>query len=81
MELWIIYFTFVKSHLVGHMQVLGSAKMVLETNKHPGQLKDEVASPGGTTIAGIHELEKMGFRAALMNAVLAATERGEKFSK
>jgi pyrroline-5-carboxylate reductase len=61
--------------------VLGSAKMVLETNKHPGQLKDEVASPGGTTIAGIHELEKMGFRAALMNAVLAATERGEKFSK
>ncbi|CAM6100242.1 unnamed protein product [Calypogeia fissa] len=59
---------------------LGSAKMVLETKKHPGQLKDDVASPAGTTIAGIHELEKAGFRAAWMNAVLATAKRGEQLA-
>jgi pyrroline-5-carboxylate reductase len=57
---------------------LGSAKMVLETKRHPGQLKDEVASPAGTTIAGLHELEKAGFRSAWMNAVVAAAKRGEQ---
>ncbi|XP_010543836.1 PREDICTED: pyrroline-5-carboxylate reductase [Tarenaya hassleriana] len=49
--------------------------------KHPGQLKDDVASPGGTTIAGIHELEKGGFRATLMNAVVAAARRGSELSQ
>ena len=58
--------------------VMGSAKMVQETGMHPGQLKDQVASPGGTTIAGIHELEKAGFRSALMNAVTGAAERASK---
>eukprot|EP00741_Cyanophora_paradoxa_P023168 tig00021571_g22378.t1 len=61
--------------------VLGAAKMVLETGKHPGLLKDAVASPGGTTIAGIHELEKAGFRASLMNAVLAASQRSAELGK
>jgi pyrroline-5-carboxylate reductase len=55
--------------------VLGSAKMLLETGMHPGQLKDMVASPAGTTIAGLHELERGGLRATLMDAVEAATER------
>ena len=55
--------------------VLGGAKMVLETNLHPGALKDMVTSPGGTTIEGLHELEKGGVRAALMNAVRAAAAK------
>ncbi|HEY7310449.1 MAG TPA: pyrroline-5-carboxylate reductase [Gemmataceae bacterium] len=55
--------------------VLGSAKMVLETQSHPGVLKDMVASPGGTTIAGLHALERAGVRGALMDAVEAATRR------
>jgi pyrroline-5-carboxylate reductase len=55
----------------------GGAKMVLETGLHPGQLKDMVTSPGGTTIEGLHELEKGGVRAALMNAVRAATEKAK----
>jgi len=55
--------------------LLGSAKMLLETGLHPGQLKDMVASPAGTTIAGLHALERGGLRAALMDAVEAATLR------
>lgn len=60
--------------------VFGSAKMVLETRQHPGALKDAVASPGGTTIAGLHELERCGVRGALMDAVEAAARRSAEFS-
>ncbi len=61
--------------------VLGSAKMVLETGTHPAALKDAVASPGGTTIAGLHALEQAGFRAGLMNAVAAAAARAAELGK
>jgi pyrroline-5-carboxylate reductase len=61
--------------------VLGAAKMVLETGQHPGALKDQVTSPGGTTIEGLHELEKGKMRATVMSAVRAATEKSKKLGQ
>ena len=55
--------------------VLGSAKLVLESGKHPGELKDAVCSPGGTTIQGVRVLEEAGFRGTVMDAVIAAYEK------
>jgi pyrroline-5-carboxylate reductase len=61
--------------------VLGAAKMVLETGQHPGALKDQVTSPGGTTIEGLHELEKGRMRAIVISAVRAATEKSKKLGQ
>ncbi len=55
--------------------VAGSAKMLLDTGMHPGQLKDAVCSPGGSTIMGVNALEEGGFRACAMDAVIAAYEK------
>lgn len=61
--------------------LLGSAKMVLESGKHPGPLKDMVTSPGGVTIAAVKELENGAFRGTLINAVNAANRRADEMSK
>lgn len=58
--------------------VLGSAKMVLETGKHPGELKDMVCSPAGTTIEAVKILEEEGFRGAVIDAVTACIEKSRK---
>ena len=58
--------------------LLGSAKMVLETGTHPAILRDKVTSPAGTTIEGVRVLERAGFRSALIEAVIAATEKSKQ---
>lgn len=58
--------------------VYGSAKLVLESGKHPGELKDMVCSPGGTTIQGVRVLEERGMRGAVMDALGAAVEQSRK---
>ena len=61
--------------------LLGAAKMVLETGLHPGALKDMVTSPGGTTIEGLHELEKGNLRGTLMSAVRAAADKARRLGQ
>ncbi len=67
--------------LLAAQTLLGAARMVLETSRHPDVLRDQVTSPAGTTIAGVRVMEQKGVRGALIDAVLAATERSEALGK
>jgi pyrroline-5-carboxylate reductase len=69
------------SQLLAAQTLLGSAKLLIETNEHPGRLKDMVTSPGGTAITGLHTLENGGLRTTLMNAVEAATRRSRELGE
>jgi pyrroline-5-carboxylate reductase len=69
------------AQLLAAQTLLGSAKLLLETNEHPGRLKDMVTSPGGTAITGLHTLENGGLRTTLMNAVEAATRRSRELGE
>ena len=70
-----------KAMLYAAQTLSGAAEMLLKTGKHPGELKDAVCSPGGTTIAGVHALESGAFRASTMEAVTAAYERTLELKK
>ncbi len=61
--------------------VLGAARLLIETNEHPGKLKDRVTSPGGTAIAALHTLEQGGLRTTLINAVEVATKRSKELGE
>lgn len=70
-----------KAYKMAAQAVLGSAKMVLETGKHPGKLKDEVCSPAGTTIDSVYALEKNNFRGSIMEAVKVCVEKSKAMGK
>lgn len=70
-----------KAYKMAAQAVLGSAKMVLETGKHPGALKDMVCSPGGTTIEAVAALEERGFRSAVIEAMRVCADKSREMSK
>ncbi len=70
-----------KAQMYAAQMMLGTAALALETGRHPGQMKDAVCSPGGTTILGVRALEKGGFRSAAFEAVIAAYEATLKLAK
>ena len=70
-----------KAYKFAAQAVLGSAKMVLETGKHPGELKDMVCSPGGTTIEAVRTLEEKGFKSAVIEAMVKCMDKSRDMSK
>jgi pyrroline-5-carboxylate reductase len=68
------------AHHLANRTLAGTAALLHEQDLHPGQLKDMVSSPGGTTIAGLRRLEAGGVRSALLEAVLAAAERSRQLA-
>ena len=70
-----------QAYTIAAQAILGSAKMVLETGMHPGELKDSVCSPGGTTIAAVASLEESGFRSTLIEAVVACADKSREMNK
>jgi len=70
-----------KAYEYAAQMLLGSARLALETGAHPGALKDAVCSPGGSTIAGVHALERGAFRAAVMDAVASACQKTKELGK
>jgi len=69
------------TYALANQTVYGAARLAIESGRHPGDLKDQVTSPGGTTIAGLERLEARGVRAALYEAVAAATARSRELSR
>ncbi len=70
-----------KAQALAAQTVVGSARLLIESGEHPGVLKDQVTSPGGTAIAGLHTLEEGGLRTTLINAVQSATERARELGR
>ena len=69
------------AHTLAQQTIIGSGVLARETGKHPAELRNLVTSPGGTTAAGLQVLEEAGFRAAVVNAAVAAWERGEELGR